>query len=168
MDISNYKIIFHFEMWGSGILLIHMYACSLCVWNCSYISIAPSHHQWYSSSKSITANLWVSHPAWKKALNDKHCSNRDSLFYSLPVFFTQFFLRLQLHGAIYCPDSFVFIPPYCANLKAIRYESTSFNRIVADKSHRVIAALSFVSRGKQYLLWCFQFGRKSSVIQKAR
>ena len=29
---------------------------------------------------------------------------------------------------------------YCANLKAIRYESTSFNRIVADKSHRVIAA----------------------------
>ena len=31
---------------------------------------------------------------------------------------------------------------YCANLKAIRYESTSLNRIVADKSHRVIAALS--------------------------
>ena len=30
---------------------------------------------------------------------------------------------------------------YCANLKAIRYESTSLNRIVADKSHRVIAAL---------------------------
>ena len=30
---------------------------------------------------------------------------------------------------------------YCANLKAIRYEPTSFNRIVADKSHRVIAAL---------------------------
>ena len=30
---------------------------------------------------------------------------------------------------------------YYANLKAIRYESTSFNRIVADKSHRVIIAL---------------------------
>ena len=30
---------------------------------------------------------------------------------------------------------------YCANLKAIRYESTSLNRIAADKSHRVIAAL---------------------------
>ena len=30
---------------------------------------------------------------------------------------------------------------YCANLKAIRYESTSLNRIVADKSHRVIVAL---------------------------
>ena len=29
---------------------------------------------------------------------------------------------------------------YCANLKAIRYESTSLNRIVADKSHRVIVA----------------------------
>ena len=28
------------------------------------------------------------------------------------------------------------------NLKAIRYESTSFNRIVADKSHRVIVARS--------------------------
>ena len=27
---------------------------------------------------------------------------------------------------------------YCANLKAIRYESTRLNRIVADKSHRVI------------------------------
>ena len=49
-------------------------------------------------------------------------------------------LRLQLHGAIYRPDFFVFMLPYCANLKAIRYESTSFNRIVADKSHRVIAA----------------------------
>ena len=49
--------------------------------------------------------------------------------------------RLQLHGAIYRPDSFVMILRYCANLKAIRYESTSLNRIAADKSHRVIAAL---------------------------
>ena len=30
---------------------------------------------------------------------------------------------------------------YCANLKAIRYESTSSNRIIADKLHRVIVAL---------------------------
>ena len=30
---------------------------------------------------------------------------------------------------------------YCATLKAIRYESTSLNRIVADKSHCVIVAL---------------------------
>ena len=52
-------------------------------------------------------------------------------------------VRLQLHGAIYRPDSFVLMLRYCVNLKAIRYESTSFNRIVADKSHRVIAALGF-------------------------
>ena len=49
-------------------------------------------------------------------------------------------IRLQLHGAIYRPDSFVFMLRYCGNLKAIRYESTSLNRIVADKSHRVIVA----------------------------
>ena len=50
-------------------------------------------------------------------------------------------VRLQLHDAIYRPDSFVLMLRYCANLKAIRYESTSLNRIVADKSHRVIVAL---------------------------
>ena len=50
-------------------------------------------------------------------------------------------VRLQLHGAIYLPDSFVLMPRYCANLKARRYESTSLNRIVADKSHRVIVSL---------------------------
>ena len=49
-------------------------------------------------------------------------------------------LRLQLHGAIYRPNSFVLMLRYYANLKVIRYESTSFNRIVADKSHRVIVA----------------------------
>ena len=48
--------------------------------------------------------------------------------------------KLQLHGAIYRPDSFVLILRYCANLKAIRYESTSLNRIGADNSHRVIVA----------------------------
>ena len=51
-------------------------------------------------------------------------------------------LRLQLHGTIYLPDSFVMMLRYCANLKAIRYESTSSNRIVADKSHGVIVALT--------------------------
>ena len=50
---------------------------------------------------------------------------------------------LQLHGATYGPDSFVLMLRYCANLKAIRYESTSLNRIVADKSHRVIAAIVY-------------------------
>ena len=51
-------------------------------------------------------------------------------------------LRLQLHGAIYRPDSFVLMLRYCVNLKAIRYESTSLKRIVADKLHRVIVALN--------------------------
>ena len=49
-------------------------------------------------------------------------------------------LKLQLHATIYRPDSFVLMLRYCVNLKAIRYESTSLNRIVADKSHRVIVA----------------------------
>ena len=47
-------------------------------------------------------------------------------------------VRLQLHGATYRPDSFVMMPRYCTNLKAIRYESTSLNRIVVDKSHCII------------------------------
>ena len=50
-------------------------------------------------------------------------------------------VRLQLHGAIYRPDSFVLMLRYCANFKAIGYDSTNLNRIVADKSHRVIVAL---------------------------
>ena len=49
-------------------------------------------------------------------------------------------IMLQLHGAIYRSDSFVLMPHYCANLKAIRYESTTFSRVAADKLHRVIVA----------------------------
>ena len=49
-------------------------------------------------------------------------------------------VRLQLHVPIYRSSSFVLMLSYCANLKAIRHESTSLNRIVADKSHRVIVA----------------------------
>ena len=41
---------------------------------------------------------------------------------------------------LYRPDSFCNDATFCANFKAIRYESTSLNRIVADKSHRVIVA----------------------------
>ena len=41
-------------------------------------------------------------------------------------------VRLQLHGAIYRPDSFVLMLRHCVNLKAIRYESMSLNRIAAD------------------------------------
>ena len=44
-----------------------------------------------------------------------------------------------LHCAIYRPDSFVLMLRYCANLKAIRYESTSFDRIVPYESDCVIA-----------------------------
>ena len=43
-------------------------------------------------------------------------------------------------GALYRLNYFVSMLHYCANLKPIRYESTSFDRIVADKSHRVIVA----------------------------
>ena len=50
-------------------------------------------------------------------------------------------LRPQLQGAIYCPNSFVIMLRYCVTLKAIRYQSLSLNRIIADKSHRVIVAL---------------------------
>ena len=52
-------------------------------------------------------------------------------------------LRLRLHGAIYRPDSFVFMLHYCTNLKAIRYESMSLNGIVANKSHSVIVPLFY-------------------------
>ena len=57
----------------------------------------------------------------------------------------QLWLWLQLHSAIYRPDSFVLMLRYCANLKGVRYESTNLNRIVADKSHRVFVA-SFLSK----------------------
>ena len=49
-------------------------------------------------------------------------------------------IRLRLHDAIYLTDSFVMMLCYCAKLKAIRYESTGLNTIVADKSHSVIVA----------------------------
>ena len=58
------------------------------------------------------------------------------------------------------PDSFVMMLRYCANFKAVRYESMSLNRIVANKLHRVIVASvdkSVVSRwtrvGGSRLVW---------------
>ena len=51
-------------------------------------------------------------------------------------------MRLQLHDAIHHPNSFVLMLRYCASLKVIRNKSMSFNRIVADKLHRVIAAIT--------------------------
>ena len=77
------------------------------------------------------------------------CSSLEvSLFSSL--------LRLQLHGAIYRPDSFVMMLRYCAILKAIRHESTSLNRIVADKSHRVIVAYDFILHCLYYCLYALK------------
>ena len=56
----------------------------------------------------------------------------QSTSFSIPQCDPPVLLRLQLHGAICRPDSFAVMLRYCANLKAIRYESTSLNRIVAD------------------------------------
>ena len=55
-------------------------------------------------------------------------------------------VRLRLHGEIYRPDPFVLMLPYCTTLTTTRCESTSLNRIVADKSHRVIMALNKLGR----------------------
>ena len=52
-------------------------------------------------------------------------------------------MRLQLHDTIYRPNFFVLMLRYFMNLKAIRYKSTSFNKIVADKLHSIIAASGF-------------------------
>ena len=49
-------------------------------------------------------------------------------------------IRLQFHDAVYHPTSFVLMLRYCANLKAIRYKSMSFNTIIANKLHHVIEA----------------------------
>ena len=43
-------------------------------------------------------------------------------------------------SAIYHPDSIVLMLRYCVNLKAIRYESRTLNRKVANKSQHVIEA----------------------------
>ena len=90
------------------------------------------------SSEILSLSLTMSScnsGCWNISLN----SGRSSSLQDLWCAFSS--RRLQLHGAIYRPESFVVMLCYCANLKAIRYESTSFNRNAADKSHRVIVAL---------------------------
>ena len=77
-------------------------------------------------------------------------SRRDLIFWP-SINFGDTLVRVQLHGAIYRPDSFALMLRYCASLKAIRYESTSLNRIVADKSHRVIVALDYIFVGNACL-----------------
>ena len=53
--------------------------------------------------------------------NLEKMASKDSVVDTFQVIF----VRLQLHVAIYRPDSFVLMLRYCANLKAIRYESMS-------------------------------------------
>ena len=65
------------------------------------------------------------------------CIARDPRMLHIKMFISRAVIR---HCAIYCHDSFVLMLCYCPNLKAIRYESTSTNRIVADNSHHVIVA----------------------------
>ena len=76
----------------------------------------------------------------KRTKKPVNCFLQDGASAGIRYLQTCIAIRLQLHSAIYRPDSFVLMLRYCANLKAIRYESTNLNRIVADKSHRVIVA----------------------------
>ena len=66
-------------------------------------------------------------------------------------------VRLQLHGAIYRPDSFVLTLHHCVNFKATRYESTNLNRIAADKLHYVIVAFSELSGSIWFLFYQYVF-----------
>ena len=96
----------------------------------------------------------------------KLCNNRINYSSQIPRQLLTT-LRLQLHGAIHRPDSFVLMLRHCVNLKAIRYESTSLNRIAADKSHSVIAALRrfIMAEGEkccQHFVSRFQFPLVSS------
>ena len=83
--------------------------------------LSPSHtHQWATIINPVGSKLY-------------HWS-QNSILYSSET------LMLRLHCVIYRPVSIVLMVRYRASLKAIRYESTSLHRIVADKSHRVIVA----------------------------
>ena len=62
------------------------------------------------------------------------------------------------------PKSFEMMPRYCANLKTIRYESTSLNRILVDKSHRVIVVLKMYIGLNIYLISTVLVSEKSNVV----
>ena len=54
-------------------------------------------------------------------------------------------IKPGLHDAICLTDTFALMAGHCVNFKAMRYELTSFNRIVADKSLCVkLSAIRFV------------------------
>ena len=84
------------------------------------------------------------------------------------VHYTCDIFRLQLHDAIYRPDSFVLMLRYCVNLKAIRYESTSLDRIVADKSHRVIVALLALTIRHFFLMLQVLWNQNAARIARDR
>ena len=56
---------------------------------------------------------------------------------------------VRLSPRFFCIDATLL----CKNWRAIRYESTSLNRIVADKSHRVIVALHIASCLTDYFVF---------------
>ena len=84
------------------------------------------------NSENCSDLIIAAPPFWESY----HCT-RYKLYLSL--------VKATITHAIYRPDSFVLMLRYCENLKAKRYESTTLNRIVADKSHRVPFIIIFFS-----------------------
>ena len=108
------------------------------------------YRQWWDfQSYASTDYLCCS---WSATISRGRVYHKDpinsSQFYDvrMPLMTWTESLKLQLHGAIYRPDSFVLMLRYCANLKAIRYESTSLKRIVADKSRVQLQLKATITR----------------------
>ena len=72
-------------------------------------------------------------------------------------------MRLQLHRAIYRPDSFVLMPRYCANLKAIRYESK-----LKLQLHDAFYRLRFCSNSLTHILSLSNSHNNVASLQKNR
>ena len=71
-------------------------------------------------------------------------------------------MNQPLHDAICLADSFVITLGHCVNFKVIRYERTSLNRIVGDKSHSLREKTEPVCRlaipfSRFNKLYCFYF-----------
>ena len=94
-------------------------------------------------SKSLLWNLVFKSVRLKLQLQE--LINSERCFLPRTCFFTDLvnrFIQKEAHLSLTLnrSDPFVSMRRYCVNLKAIRHESTSLKRIVADKSHRVIVA----------------------------
>ena len=68
------------------------------------------------------------------------CSKNTHTTFLLINFSNKRHVKATITRSDLSPRFFLLMLRYCANLKAIRYESSSLNRIAADKSHRVIVA----------------------------